>query len=131
MKIFFDTNVLIASFLGSYSCAEIIEDAYHHYDVIYTDHLIKEINKVLDNKFHFDKKLIKEFIDFIENYFIYGKTAGKIEKVCRDKNDDYILADALINNIDFIITGDNDLLELNKYKSIRIILPKDYWKIRD
>jgi predicted nucleic acid-binding protein len=32
----------------------------------------------------------------------------------------------LEGNVDFIITGDKDLLVLKEYKNIKIIKPKDY-----
>jgi putative PIN family toxin of toxin-antitoxin system len=49
-----------------------------------------------------------------------------IEEVSRDKDDDKILQCGLEGNVDFIITGDKDLLVLNEYKNIKIIKPKDY-----
>ena len=52
-----------------------------------------------------------------------------VENVCRDPNDNQVLADALVNKIEILITGDKDLLELKKYKGIKIISPKAYWNL--
>ena len=50
-------------------------------------------------------------------------TAGEVEAVgaCRDPKDDKFLACAVEGRADFIVTGDNDLLELARYEGIRII----------
>ena len=48
--------------------------------------------------------------------------------VCRDTSDDRIIGTALGGDADFIITGDKDLLVLKKYKGIKIVTPREFWK---
>jgi predicted nucleic acid-binding protein len=47
--------------------------------------------------------------------------------LCRDKNDVHILGLAQRSLAENIITGDKDLLELVKYKSAKIITPREFW----
>ncbi len=58
----------------------------------------------------------------------YGRFVYPIEKVtaCRDEDDNRILEVAVASKAEFIITGDDDLLTLKKYKSIKIISPKEF-----
>jgi predicted nucleic acid-binding protein len=51
---------------------------------------------------------------------------NETEEVSRDKDDNKILQCGLNGNVDFIITGDNDLLVLKEYRNIKIIRPKEY-----
>ena len=39
----------------------------------------------------------------------------------RDKNDRHILAAAMIGKVDYIVTGDADLLSLKNYNNISIV----------
>jgi predicted nucleic acid-binding protein len=46
---------------------------------------------------------------------------GEIPLVCRDPNDDKILATALAGLADLIATEDKDLLDMGEYEGIRIV----------
>ena len=46
--------------------------------------------------------------------------------VCRDSDDDNILAAAVGGSCDCIITGDEDLLVLKAYEGIDILSPRDF-----
>jgi len=132
VKILFDTNVLISAFMafkkGSI-CYDIIDHAIEDHDLYYTTFIIGEFKKVLQKDFNYPETIINEFVAFITKFFIKGETANTIENICRDPKDDQVLADAANNDIDIIITGDKDLLVLKNYKKIKIIIPKDYWKL--
>ena len=43
------------------------------------------------------------------------------QPVCRDPDDDHVLACALAAQADMIVSGDPDLLDLREYQSIRIV----------
>ena len=49
-----------------------------------------------------------------------------MKSVCRDPEDDAILACALEARVDYLVTGDEDLLELKVFKGIRIVTPRDF-----
>ena len=129
MKILFDTNVIISGFVSQGYSFDVIKDAANKHEVYCTEYLIKETQKNLSTKFPLSHEAVKSIISTVKKQFTEGKTANIIEKISRDPKDDQILADAVINEIDVIITGDKDLLELKNYKGIKIIMPKDYWKL--
>lgn len=129
MKIFFDTNVIVAAFLKGGSSYDVMEQAIHEHEIYYTAFIISEFKRVFKNKFHYPEAVVNEFTVFIEKFFIKGITADVIENICRDSDDDQVLADGAINGINIIITGDKDLLDLKIYKGIRIISPEGYWSL--
>jgi putative PIN family toxin of toxin-antitoxin system len=92
-----------------------------------SDEILKEISAVMSSKkFNTNKREIEEYIEIIESYSVKVIPKNGIEEVSRDKDDDKILQCGLEGNVDFIITGDKDLLVLKEYKNIKIITPKDY-----
>lgn len=129
MKILFDANVIISGFVSQGYSFDVIKDAANKHEVYCTEYLIKETQKNLSTKFPLSYEAVKAIISTVKKQFSEGKTANTVEKISRDPKDDQTLADAVTNAIDIIITGDKDLLELKNYKGIKIIMPKDYWKL--
>jgi putative PIN family toxin of toxin-antitoxin system len=52
---------------------------------------------------------------------LFAAPLPEIDPICRDPDDDHVIANALAVNADFIVTGDKDPLALNQYQSIRIL----------
>jgi putative PIN family toxin of toxin-antitoxin system len=49
-----------------------------------------------------------------------------VPNICRDPNDDMIIACAIAATADYIVTGDEDMLILKNYKDIVIINPRNF-----
>src|SRR4029077_12063025 len=49
--------------------------------------------------------------------------------VCRDEDDDVVLATALAGKADVIVMGDEDLLVLKKFRGIEILSPRQFLKL--
>lgn len=47
------------------------------------------------------------------------------EPVCRDPDDDAVLALAIAASVDFIVSGDRDLLSLKSFRGIAIVTPAE------
>jgi len=129
MKIFFDTNVLISALVARGYSYDVVKDAGHKHDLYCSKHVVEEIERILPEKFHLSATTIRAALALIKRYFIHAKTSGNVEKICRDKKDNQILADAAHNGVDLIITGDKDLLVLKEYQGIKIIAPREYWHL--
>ena len=48
------------------------------------------------------------------------------EQICRDPDDDAILGTAVAGNADCIVTGDSDLLVLDRFRDVDIISPAEF-----
>ena len=48
--------------------------------------------------------------------------------VCRDRDDDVVLAMALAGACAAIVSGDQDLLVLDSFRGIRVLTPSAFWK---
>ena len=128
MKAVFDTNVLIAAFLTEGLCSGLLIRARKQaFNLVLCDDIIQEFEGILMKKF----KLTS--IDISEISTIVSEAAseilhklGPIPNICRDPNDDMIIACAIDAAADYIVTGDEDLLILKRYKDIVIINPRNF-----
>jgi uncharacterized protein len=131
MKIVIDTNIFVSSFFWGRYPREVYERIINGFDELYiTDEIIMEIKSVMNSsKFNLNSIEIEDYIKIIEKYSKKIVSKNILKPISRDKNDDKILQCGLDGNVDYIVTGDKDLLILREYKAIKIKKPKDYLEI--
>lgn len=128
MKAVFDTNVLIAAFLTEGVCSKLLVRARKgECDLILSNDIVREFEKVLSKKFALSRQEISDVRAILaEAAKANMRHVNPIEPVCRDGDDNKILACALAANADYLVTGDEDLLVMKKYGKTRIISPKEF-----
>jgi putative PIN family toxin of toxin-antitoxin system len=128
VKAVFDTNVLIAAFLTEGLCSGLLIRARKKaFNLVLCDDIIREFEGILIKKFKLTSTDISEISAIVSEAAseILHKL-GPIPNICRDPNDDMIIACAIDAAADYIVTGDEDLLILKRYKDIVIINPRNF-----
>jgi putative PIN family toxin of toxin-antitoxin system len=122
------TNVLIAAFISHGTCAEILEHCVLKHDLFFSKSLLKEFQGILRNKFQFSRSEVSQVFKLVRPA-IHIVLPRKLEtRICRDPDDDLVLATAVAANCNCILTGDKDLLEIKIFQNIDILLPNDFWR---
>jgi uncharacterized protein len=129
MRILVDTNVVVSGLIAKGACFEILEDLVYSHTPIITPYILTECQEVLLHKFHLSSATVKALLSVLDRHFVKGNSSTDLRKVCRDPKDDQILADALFNQVEGVLSGDKDLLSIERYEGVRIISPQDYWKL--
>lgn len=126
----FDNNVIIsaAMFWTSVPAQALHKARKNEFKIIASQYTLTELYATLLNS-KFDKYVTKS--KRIEFYKIYESALQIIPVTttviaCRDPKDDMFLELAISGNANIIISGDKDLLELNPFRDIRIISPKEF-----
>lgn len=129
VKVVIDTNILISAMGFGGKPREILLQALEKkIQVIISPILLAEFFEVINKKFPkldsklfvVEKKIKKSFI------VVQPKISLSIS---RDEDDNRVIEAALEGNCDFIITGDKDLLDLGKYKRIKIVTSEEFLKL--
>jgi putative PIN family toxin of toxin-antitoxin system len=128
-RVVIDTNVLISGLLSTTSTpAQAVEKAVTKAQLVATTETLRElIEKLLLPKF--DRYVGRE-----RREALLQRVASLVEivevlqvvRASRDPKDDKFLDAAVNGRADVIVTGDNDLLDLNPYRGIAIVTPADY-----
>ena len=131
MKIVLDSNIFVSSFFWKGNPRKIFDRVTNGLDELYiTDKILREIATVMSReKFDVDINEIEDYIKIIESYSIKLFPQNIEEEISRDKDDNKILQCGFEGNVDFIISGDGDLLVLKNYKGIKIVKPNEYLKV--
>lgn len=126
MRIVLDTNVLIAAFIARGVCHELFEYCTRRHTLVTSDFVLDEFTQKLVEKFKCAPEVTKEATTLLRSRMEVVTPARLDTPVCRDEDDDNILAIAVTGNCDLIITGDKDLLVLKQFGEVQIISPGDF-----
>jgi len=124
----FDTNVLIAAIITEGICSKLLHRArVGEFSLISCPFIMKELRRILSKKFHLEHEEIVLVIEPIsEAIGQIIKHNLKITNICRDADDDNVIACAVAAKADYLVTGDSDLLEIKNYRGVKIITPRDF-----
>ena len=128
MRLLLDTNVLVAALVARGVCADLLEHCVRTHLIISSSALLNEIRDVLSRKFHQRDADVRATVRLFSESFTLVTPATFDASVCRDPDDDVVLATALAGECAAIVTGDQDLIVLDPFRGIRILTPSDFWK---
>ena len=126
MRVVLDTNVLISSFIGRGTSHKVLEHCIRHHQVVTSQFILDELREKLVKKFKYTSEVAEEAIGLLLSQIEVIIPQPLPSPVCRDADDDNILAAALIGGCERIITGDKDLLVLQWFNNIEIVNPATF-----
>ena len=128
MRVVFDTNVLVAALAVEGLCTTLLARARRkHFQLFLCPFILDELRRVLSGKLKVPEQLTREAIDLVlEAAEGVVSPREEVEGVCRDREDDHILACALGARARYLVTGDKDLLELKEFRGIAILSPREF-----
>jgi hypothetical protein len=127
-KIILDTNLWI-SFLISKNFIQIDELIENRRLIlIFSNELIEEFIAVVSRpkfKTYFSKKDIEKFLVYFEQFGELVEVTSDL-KICRDEKDNFLLNLSVDSKADYLITGDKDLLILDKIANTKILTLSEF-----
>lgn len=130
MRLVIDTNVLLAAILAPGLCRELLRKRCHAHEFFCSPALLEEFAEKLRNKFALDPDKVPLFVAYRERLQMV-EPSPMPAPVCRDADDDLVLATALAANAEVILTGDKDLLVLKRHETVRILSPRQFVELLD
>jgi len=131
-KVVLDTNVLVSGVIASgYSAA--ILNAFRRADIqlVTSAHLLAEFSEVISRR-HIAHKYPKAaenaeaLLDYLRAFATLAPGIPEPEAISPDRDDDFVLACALDEEVNVIVSGDPHLLDLKTYNNIPILTPREF-----
>jgi putative PIN family toxin of toxin-antitoxin system len=122
--------VLISAVVAKGLCHELVKKQIIFHELITSHILLDELAQKLKTKFDAKADDLPLFVAFREIAEIV-EPAPLTPPVCRDRDDDWVLATALAGNANLIVTGDDDLLVLEKFRGVQILSPRTFLEMMD
>ena len=127
MKVFLDTNVLVASIATRGLCSELLENIIHDHELLTCRPVLAELERVLADKLKLPDPVVAGFVALVK---AEGRVveAGENPSIgIRDATDIPILACAIGGGADVFVTGDKELLDLRRVGKLPILSPRELW----
>ena len=128
MRLVLDTNVLLAAFLSRGSSHDLLEHAQQHHQIVLSAFILEEFSSKLAGKFRVPGPVIDSATQLLTATAELVVPVPLAAPVCRDPDDDWILATALAGACGCLVTGDKDLLAIEEHAGCRILAPAAFWR---
>ena len=127
IRVVLDTNILLSAILFGGVPGKLL-DLWRDgiYELAMSPELLAEFVTKLRFKFDFPSDLVKEWEQLLREHAI-NVLPEYTTKVCRDPDDNKFLDVSLAAGAIYLVTGDQDLLSLERYQGIRILKPTEFF----
>jgi putative PIN family toxin of toxin-antitoxin system len=127
VRVFLDTNVLVSAVGTRGLCADVLQTVLAEHDLVVGEAVLAELQHVLPKKMRLSPGLTQEVDAFLRHEGDVVATGAPAPAEPRDPDDIAVLEQAVAGQIDVLVTGDRDLLELDGKLPFRILNPRGFW----
>ena len=129
MKIVLDSNVIIAAFAARGLCNALFESCLENHEIILCDLILSEVAKNLKEKIRLPDDIIQQILVLLKSHSRLVFPDKVDVKACRDEKDLMVLGSAVAGKVQYVITGDKDLLSVGTFKGVKIVDPRTFWGV--
>lgn len=131
IKAVLDTNILISTAIARGNEFELLKLAKEgKYELILSFDILEEFEGVISRtRFGFRKNTIEGIVNNIIELAKIVDPKEKLNVIREDPADNKIIECALVENADYIVSGDKHLLDLGEFQGIEIINAKKFLRI--
>jgi putative PIN family toxin of toxin-antitoxin system len=125
-RVCLDSNVLVAAFASRGLCADLLALVLSDYHLVVPEVVAEEVRRVLETKLRVSTAALASVEAVLNRCETIPRGSDPPPIAVRDPDDERVLADAVLGGVDFLVTGDNDLLDVAKDSPIRILSPRAF-----
>ena len=138
MKVLLDTNVLLSHMLAPATprvVATVVTTCFarDEIDLLVPREQIDEFVAKAATKRYFRQRIPQAAIDiFVRQLTAVGELLPPLDEIAaytRDPKDDYLVAYGVVNEADYLVTGDADLLVLGRVGELEIVKPFQFLRV--
>jgi uncharacterized protein len=129
LKVFLDTNVLVAAFATRGLCADVLRTVLAEHELVLGEVVLVEFRRVLSKKLKVPADRISAAEAVFEGVPVVPRPKKPSLLEIADASDRWIHASAVEAGADVLVTGDEDLLSVAGESVLRIVSPRAFWDL--
>ena len=131
MRVVLDTNVLISGVIATGVPHELLVKGFHQeYQIVVSVETLSEFRETLlkyPDRFHMSESEVQQEVELVRYFSEFVDPAETITAVEADPDDDKFLEAAVAGNVDYLVSGDSHLLDLESFRGIDIVEPRTFY----
>ena len=127
MRVFLDTNVLVAAFATRGLCADVVRAVLAEHVLLTGEVNFTELRRALKTRLKISPQAINAVEELLRAQTVVARPEEPADVPVRDADDAWVLASALVGHADVLVTGDADLLEIDE-PPLPIVTPRQLWE---
>ncbi len=127
MRVFLDTNVLVAAFATRGLCADVVRAVLAEHELLTGEVNLTELHRVLRTRLKVSAQAIETIEELLRAQTVVARPRKPVGVPIRDADDAWVLASAVAGHADVLVTGDADLLEIEE-PPLPILTPRQLWE---
>ena len=128
MKVFFDTNVVLAAFATRGLCADLFAHVLLEHELLVGETVIRELRSMLRIKLKLSKSAIAEIEALLRDQVVVETPPEHLNLKISDADDEWIVAEAMAGDADVLVTGEAALQKLTR-APLPIVSPRGLWEM--
>ena len=129
MKVFFDTNVLVAAFATRGLCADSFAHVLLEHELVVGEVVLDELREKLRTRLKLPRKTIDEIEALLREGVVVGRPSTHLNLRIGDPDDEWVVASAVAGGASVLVTGDAAVLKLGKRAPLPIVPPRGLWDL--
>jgi putative PIN family toxin of toxin-antitoxin system len=130
----FDTNVLASGTVSAAGPAGQLLDAWraNQCDLIVSEPILTELARTFTKPYfqaHLTHEQIQRFLTFLRRRATITPITVTVQGVATHPEDDMVLATAISGKVQYLVTGDKKLQNLESYQGVMIVSPAEFLEI--
>lgn len=131
MRAVLDTNVLISAVIATGTPHAVVVAGFQgEYQIVVSVATLTEFRETLlkyPDRFKMSEDDIQEEVETIRYFAEFVSPTEDITAVDADPDDDTFLEAAVAGNVDYLVSGDQHLLDLDSFRGIEIVTPRSFY----
>lgn len=127
MRVVLDTNVIISGLNFRGNEQQVLALAREgKFELVLSPFILREATFVLPREFAWGTQRIADALTRLQNAATMVEPPPLAEEVTTSREDDRVLACAVMVSADYLVTGDRDLLRIEGYQGTRIVTARQF-----